>query len=189
MYLCRPNYRPELTWRDVQHLCVHTAQHINPEDPDWEVTASGRPYSYKYGYGSLDAWTFVELAKTWKLVKKQAWVDLPQIELNNPEITPKGVMTGGEFILPGGVKSSVNVNATYLAQNNFETLEHITVKVWITHPKRGEVEVDIVSPNGVRSVLGGARRFDEHATGYPGWQFMSVKHWCAQNLTFSPSWF
>src|ERR1700733_6190864 len=77
------NYRPELTWRDVQHICPRTAQHINPGDPDWETTTSGRPYSYKYGYGALDAWTFVELAKTWKLVKKQAWVDLPQISLNN----------------------------------------------------------------------------------------------------------
>lgn len=148
------------------------------------MTTSGRPYSYKYGYGSLDAWTFVELAKTWKLVKKQAWVDLPQIELNNPAISAGGDMTGGEFIVPGGVKSTVNVNATYLTQNNFETLEHITVKVWISHTKRGDVEVDIVSPNGVRSVLAGARRFDEHTTGYPGWQFMSVKHWCVQVLAF-----
>ena len=108
------------------------------------MTASGRPYSYKYGYGALDAWTFVELAKTWKLVKKQAWVDLPQIELNNAAITAEGVMTGGEFIVPGGVKSVVNVNKTYLAQNNFETLEHITNKVWIAHAKRGDVEDRIV---------------------------------------------
>lgn len=141
------------------------------------MTASGRPYSYKYGYGALDAWTFVELAKTWKLVKKQAWVDLPQIELNNAAITAEGVMTGGEFIVPGGVKSVVNVNKTYLAQNNFETLEHITIKVWIAHAKRGDVEVDIVSPTGVKSILAGVRQFDEQATGYPGWQFMSVKHW------------
>jgi len=176
------NYRPELTWRDVQHICLRTAQHINPGDPDWETTASGRPYSYKYGYGALDAWTFVELAKTWKLVKKQAWVDLPQISLNNAEINAEGVMTGGVFIVPGGVQSTVNVNKTFLAQNNFETLEHITVKVWISHAKRGDVEVDIVSPHGVKSVLAGVRQFDHHKTGYPGWQFMSVKHWCVPNL-------
>ncbi|EEB95885.1 hypothetical protein MPER_05077, partial [Moniliophthora perniciosa FA553] len=38
--------RPDLTWRDVQHLCVQTARMINPDDPDWEPTAEGRLYSY-----------------------------------------------------------------------------------------------------------------------------------------------
>lgn len=171
-------YRPELTWRDVQYICIESAQHINPEDPDWEPTASGRSYSYKYGYGALDAWTFVELAKTWKLVKKQAWVEVPQVEIPGSAITREGIMTGGDFIGTGGVHSSVTVNKTMLESNNFERLEHITVQVWISHARRGDVEVEIISPKGIKSVLAGVRRFDDHTTGYPGWKFMSVKHWC-----------
>jgi len=62
-------------------------------------------------------------------------------------------------------------------QNNLETLEHITVKVWISHTTRGEVEVELVSPNGIRSVLAGPRSSDKATTGYPGWKFMSIKHW------------
>lgn len=169
--------RPELTWRDVQYIALESAQHINPEDPDWEKTAAGRLYSYKYGYGALDAWTFVEVAKTWKLVKKQAWVELPQVEIAGAAITPEGVMSGGEFIVPGGVTSSLKVDKDVLESHNFERLEHITVQVWIAHARRGDVEVEIVSPNGIKSVLAGARRFDDHTTGYPGWKFMSVKHW------------
>lgn len=111
-------------------------------------------------------------------MKKQAWVDLPQVELNDAAITPMGVMTGGVFIKAGGVNSAISVNETMLKDNNFETLEHITVKVWISHARRGDVEVEIVSPNGIKSILAGARRFDERDSGYPGWQFMSVKHWC-----------
>jgi kexin len=168
---------PELTWRDIQHLCVRASLHINPDDPDWQMTSVGRPYSYKYGYGALDAWTYVELARTWKLVKPQAWVDLPQVEIQGSNITPDGVMSGGTFISANGVDSKITVTSGVLKENNFESLEHVTVKVWISHARRGDVEVQIVSPNGITSVLAAARRFDEDDSGFPGWQFMSVKHW------------
>lgn len=39
--------RPELTWRDVQHLCVNHAVQIHHGDKDWELTTAGRNYSYK----------------------------------------------------------------------------------------------------------------------------------------------
>ena len=75
--------RPELTWRDIQHLCVRTAVHINPEDPDWQRTAIGRPYSYKYGFGRLDGYAFVTKARDWELVKPQAWLEVPTITLED----------------------------------------------------------------------------------------------------------
>lgn len=110
--------------------------HINPDDDDWEMTASGRLYSYKYGYGALDAWTFVELARTWPLVKPQAWVELPQVEINGADIDANGVMTGGIHIPEGGVESSLHVSPEVLRDNNFDIVEHITVKVWIKHAQR-----------------------------------------------------
>lgn len=39
--------RPELTWRDIQHLVVRTAVYFNDGDPDWEETAAKRQFSYK----------------------------------------------------------------------------------------------------------------------------------------------
>jgi kexin len=60
---------------------------------------------------------------------------------------------------------------------NFETLEHVTARVWIDHQRRGDVEVELVSPNGITSVLARQRRFDSANTGFPGWKFMSMKHW------------
>ena len=62
-----------MAWRDIQHFCIETARMINPNDSDWERTASGRLYSYKYGYGVLDAYAFVTAAQKWELVKPQAW--------------------------------------------------------------------------------------------------------------------
>lgn len=171
--------RPELTWRDIQHLCVRTALQINPKDPDWEHTAVGRPYSYKYGYGSIDAWTYVQAAKTWDLVKPQAFLELKPTLLGGADISRTfwGEMKGGVLIPKEGVKSEVEVTANMLRERNFEKLEHITVKVWITHGRRGDVEVELVSPKGIKSVLAARRRYDQDDKGFPAWRFMTLKHW------------
>ncbi|CAL1705543.1 unnamed protein product [Somion occarium] len=169
--------RPDLSWRDIQHLCVQTALHVNPDDPDWEMTAVGRPFSYKYGYGSLNGVDFIKAAQDWQLVKPQAWVDLPVVQLNNGTMDVFHSASGGVDIVPGGVTSTVEVTKDMLNQQNFERLEHITVKVWITHTRRGDVEVELVSPNGIRSILAAKRYQDSSDSGFPGWTFMTVKHW------------
>lgn len=171
--------RPELTWRDIQHLCVRHSLQINPSDPDWERTAAGRPYSYKYGYGSIDAWLYVQAAKTWELVKPQAFLELQPKTLGDADISRAfwGEMKGGTPIVEGGVTSEIEITAQMLRDRNFEKLEHVTIKVWITHTRRGDVEVELVSPHGIKSVLAGRRRYDQDKNGFPGWRFMSLKHW------------
>ncbi|KAH7910749.1 peptidase S8/S53 domain-containing protein [Hygrophoropsis aurantiaca] len=176
--------RPDLTWRDIQHLCVLTALKINPNDPDWEKTASGQSYSYKYGFGALDAYAYVSAAQDWTLVKPQAWFEPPAIQIANgsmTEVDKKLEMHGGEQIVKGGVSSTFRVTSEMLEEHNFESggtgLEHVTVRVWISHTKRGDVEVELRSPAGITSVLAAKRDRDAAKTGYPGWRFMSVKHW------------
>ena len=211
--------RPDLTWRDFQHLAINTAVHLNPDDPDWQETASGRKFSYKCesnacvslltpdGYGRIDAGLFVEAAQKWNLVKPQAWFDSPAVHLpddpdrrrqdseedapvEEPSEEPaEGGETVGESdpipvvkpsgttITEAGIQSTYEVTQEMLDDSNLETLEHITVRVWIDHQRRGDVEVEIASPNGITSVLARVRRFDEDTTGFPGWKFMSLKHW------------
>ncbi|KAF7295502.1 PHOMO B domain-containing protein [Mycena indigotica] len=62
--------RPDLTWRDIQHLCVENARQIG-DGEEWQLTAAGRNYSSNFGYGALDATAFVQAAQKWKLVKPQ----------------------------------------------------------------------------------------------------------------------
>ena len=156
---------------------------INPKDPDWETTAAGRPYSYKYGYGRLDAWRYVTAAKTWSLVKPQSWVEMPLSELGSGNVDSSGAMLGGLSIVPGGVGSTLTVSHDLLLEHNFEKLEHVTVTVWINHTIRGDVEVELQSPNGVRSVLAAPRQHDTDPSGYPGWTFMTIKHWSVGLVT------
>lgn len=134
-------------------------------------------YSYKYGFGSLDGYEFVKAAQDWQPVKPQAWIDLPVVQLNNGTMDAEDKTHGGEPIPPNGIESKLTVTREMLDEYNFEKLEHITVKVWITHTRRGDVEVELISPHGVRSVLAAKRQSDNAITGYPGWTFMTVKHW------------
>jgi kexin len=170
--------RPELTWRDMQHLCVRTAVQINPNDPDWQMTASGRWYNHKYGFGKLDAWAIVEAAKTWDLVKPQAWWQSP-IAFADPQGSREGLP-----MTPEGATAEIVVTANDLKTANLEKLEHVTITVQAEHERRGNIEVELVSPRGMKSILARPRRFDEDPNGMPGWVFMSVKHWCVHIVVY-----
>ncbi|KAJ7047157.1 peptidase S8/S53 domain-containing protein [Mycena alexandri] len=169
--------RPDLTWRDIQHLCVESARVINADDDGWETTAAGRLYSSKYGYGALDGLRYIQAAREWKLVKPQARMHTRTVQIEGGTMKPMGNYTGGEVIGLGGVSSVMSIKWDQLQDANFEKLEHITVRVWIDHTRRGDVEVELTSPAGIRSVLAEKRRGDSANTGYPGWTFMTVKHW------------
>ena len=127
----------------------------------------------------LDGWAYVQAAKNWKLVKPQAWIESPTIQLNNGTMDRDGYYEGGILIEEGGVKSTIEITKEMMEKNNFEFLEHVTVRVWIDHTRRGDVEVELLSPTGIRSVLAEMRENDGAKTGFQGWTFMSVKHWYA----------
>ncbi|KAJ9479327.1 Kexin [Pseudozyma hubeiensis] len=159
--------RPELTWRDVQHIAVRSAVKFNHEDPDWQQTQAGRHFNHKYGYGVLDAYQFVEEAKRHKLVNPQAWLESPNITLPATET----------LITESGTESTYTITEDQLKGANLASVEHVTVRVWITHQRRGDVNVELTSPHGTKSALARSRRYDDADTGFPGWSFMTLKHW------------
>ncbi|KAK3825252.1 MAG: kexin-like protease [Benniella sp.] len=167
--------RPELNWRDIQYLTVHTAVPVDENDPDWTETSVGRLFNHKFGYGKLDAYAIVEHAKTWKSVGPQVTYESPVIQVNGD--IPSGVdeKTGltGQYGLP----SVFMVTEADLKAVKFRTLEHVTVTVNIVHESRGEVEVELRSPDNIISKLAVARPADTSADGFADWTFMSVKHW------------
>lgn len=117
-------------------------------------------------------------AKEWNLVKPQSWFHTPTIRFQNGAMDLLSQYSGGQHIPIGGLSSKFALTKDLWEENNLERLEHINVRVWIEHARRGDVEVALISPNGVTSVLAGPRPGDDHDSGYPGWTFMTVKHWC-----------
>jgi len=150
---------------------------INPDDDDWDTVAQGRKYSSKFGYGALDGLRYVQAALEWKLVKPQTRLQTKTVQIEGGTMNPVGNYSGGEVIGVGGVSSVLSIKWDMLQDANFEKLEHIVIRVWIDHSRRGDVEVELTSPGGVKSVLAETRKSDNANTGFPGWTFMSVKHW------------
>lgn len=96
---------------------------------------------------------------------------------SNVDVDVPGPPPKGSFITKEGVSSTYEVTQELLDAENFETLEHVTIRVWIDHERRGDVEVSLMSPSGKESVLARSRRYDDASTGFNGWKFMTLKHW------------
>ncbi|KAJ3076386.1 pheromone processing endoprotease [Podochytrium sp. JEL0797] len=169
IYALVHSIRPDLSWRDFQHITVRSAVPISTDDKSWFKTAAGRLYSHEFGYGKLDAYRILKVAKEWRTVA-------PQTSYESPLLLPEG-----DGVIPQGagqdVRVAFEVTEGALKENKFGALEHVTVKVNIQHAKRGDVNVDLVSPAGIVSNLAVSRRGDGDTTGFKNWTFMSVAHW------------
>lgn len=158
--------RPDLTWRDLQWLCVLTAIPVNEEGGGWQDTVMGKKFSHMYGYGKIDAWQYVQAAKDFVSVKPQAWWHSPWIGVQHS--IPEGDQ---------GLAASFDVTKEMLSKANLERLEHVTVTMNIEHTRRGDISVELRSPDGMISYLSTPRRNDNAHIGYVDWTFMSVAHW------------
>lgn len=102
----------------------------------------------------------------WTLLKPQSWYYAPyritELEISNQVAE---------------VEDSFTVTSEILKRANFERIEQITVTVDINSGKRGAVEVDLVSPNGIVSPLAVKRGHDKDKMGFRKWSFSSVAHW------------
>ena len=61
--LCFIIFSPKLTWRDIQHIVVHTANWLPlKRDPDWRMNGIGLHVNEKFGFGLLDSERIVHIA-------------------------------------------------------------------------------------------------------------------------------
>lgn len=158
--------RPDLTWRDLQYLAMDTAIPIDGDEEHWQETTIGKKFSHVFGYGKIDSYALVEKAKTWEKVKPQAWFFSPWLHVK------QDIPQGNE-----GLVATFDVTKEMLQDANLERLEHVTVTMNINHTRRGDLSVDLVSPENIISQIATARKLDEHRGGYDDWTFMSVVHW------------
>ncbi|OLY79504.1 Protease KEX1 [Smittium mucronatum] len=163
--------RPDLSWRDVQQLIVETAVPVSTSNTDWDTVANGRKFNHMFGFGKLDSYAIVKRAMDFDNLAKQTSLVMPVVQ-SNLVIPAKNSPTGKE-----GATSSLKVDFSAVKKANLKSLEHVTVKVKISHTYRGNIAVTLISPSGVKSVLATPRPQDALPKGLDGWTFMSVKHW------------
>ncbi|KAI8072902.1 peptidase S8/S53 domain-containing protein [Gongronella butleri] len=162
--------RPDLSWRDLQYLCVESAKPFSLEDSDWSLLPSGRMYNHKFGYGRLDAYAIVELAKTFTNVGPQSY-----LRLSSP---PRRRPIPDRASAPmSSIRSILTISEDMMDGAGLSRLEHVTATVFIEHARRGDLEILLHSPHNITSQLGTPRRNDVSSEGLLDWTFMTVKHW------------
>lgn len=156
---------PNLSWRDVKHVIALGATQINPEHPSWHTNERGYHHSNVFGFGLLKIPNLLKTLENYHLLVDSSppaarggmnQIFSPTIHPTNPSAT--------SFI--------VNMSHT-----NITFIEHAILRIALTHPRRGDLQIRLISPSGTVSILA-ERRNDPYAD-YPseGWSFSSLHFW------------
>ena len=161
--------RPELGWRDVKEIFLRSSTKIGLTT-DWVSRPGGRPalppikHHPRLGGGLVNAEAAVALAKSWQPLPAEETYTAPA-----PEPAPRFPVA-----LPdagGAITLRFQVPAT----KDFR-IEHVSVIVDITHPARGDLDLQLRSPSGAISRLV-TPTYADLFPDYPNWTFNSVRHW------------
>jgi subtilisin-like proprotein convertase family protein len=148
---------PNLSWRDVKHILAKTATQVNTTLTDTTVSLSGSNYiaeptwltnnaGYKfhnyYGFGRIDVAAAVDMAKTYTAnslgsFRTSDWQNSGTL---NKTITNDSITNAAEHQLT-------------LTSSQSMIIEAVQIKVNITHDRTGDLGIELISPNGTRSVL------------------------------------
>ncbi|GFS25221.1 prohormone convertase 1 [Elysia marginata] len=162
---------PELTWRDVQHITVHTAR-MEPlkSDQGWYRNAAGYCVNLAFGFGLMDALAMVEMADpaTWVSVGEQ---HVCNVELKDKSNMPRN-LTSGNFI-----EVEFTTDGCHGQASEINFLEHIEVILSLSYERRGVIYAEIESPSGTITSLMQERHYDASRKGFKDFPLMSVHTW------------
>jgi subtilisin family serine protease len=148
---------PQLSWRDVKHVIALGATQINPEHESWHTNERGYHHSNAFGFGLLKVPPLLRVLSNYTLLNS------PQKQVFSNVIRPS--------------KENTNSFLIHMNNTNITFIENVILRIALTHPRRGDVVVRMVSPEGTQSVL--AERRNDPNSNYPseGWSFSSLRHW------------
>ncbi|XP_017018532.1 furin-like protease 1 isoform X2 [Drosophila kikkawai] len=150
-----------LTWRDLQHIVVRTAKPANLKDPSWSRNGVGRRVSHSFGYGLMDAYEMVRVARNWKTVPEQQ-----RCEINAPHV---------DKVIPPRTHITLQLTVNHCRSVNY--LEHVQAKITLTSQRRGDIQLYLRSPANTSVTLLTPRIHDNSRSGFNQWPFMSVHTW------------
>lgn len=129
---------PNLTWRDVKHILVNTADLTDTANLNWRMNGSGRPVSEYYGFGRVDAHEAVQRALTWTTVPAE-------------QSYTGGVVNVNQGLVDG--QPNTYVTSTHAVSTSIRFIENIEVVFNGTHQDRGDFRILLASPDGGISTL------------------------------------
>jgi len=161
---------PELTWRDMQHIVVQTSKPQGLSIDDWVVNGAGYKVSHAFGFGMMDAYSMVMLAKEWDTVPEQHVCNVSVISSDN---SPRSFSAVESLSVP--VDFSLCGNGLVI-----DRLEHVEVQLSLSAQRRGDLIITLTSPMGTTSKLLEKRKLDTSVRGFNNWSFMTTHSWDEQ---------
>ncbi|XP_059607513.1 neuroendocrine convertase 1-like [Phlebotomus argentipes] len=153
---------PNITWRDVQHIIVNTAEYVPLQiNMGWFMNGAGFLYNIRFGFGLMNADEFVKTAAQWQSVPEKSIEVIPKAHL-----LPRNLSTGIGMI-----------SEEFMSEGRIAYLEHVEVQMDLEYSERGVLEIFLTSPRGTEIQLLTRRRRDKSKDGFRPWTFMSVATW------------
>ena len=156
---------PNLSWRDVQHLLLFTADQNDPSDADWTANGAGYWVNHKYGFGRINAADAVEQAASWV----SAGTETSTRQSSAPNL-----------LIPDYDYTGVTDTISITDDINIEFVE-----IYFTcadHPSWGDLEIILTSPEGTQSILSERSYSVGDDTPYVNWRFGSLRHFGESSL-------
>lgn len=164
--------RPELTWRDMQHLLVTTAVPFNLDDHSWFKNGVNRLYSTRFGYGKIDAHRLVTAARDVQLKAPPKIRSLPWI------VVKRSIEAASEGVVSSSFSLDYDLHWNYFELAEIAKLERVSVSVQVQHGRRGDLVFKLCSPSGTCVPLTSPRPLDDDSeSGLMGWTFSTVAFW------------
>jgi subtilisin-like proprotein convertase family protein len=167
---------PNLGWRDVQNIIAASATHtgsaigaVTPgtnENSNWFLNdaanwnGGGMHFSNDYGYGAVNAYNAVRMAEAWSLfgpaqvsANEQVWHTQDDTDQVIPD---SGVL---QFSVPIFPSPAI-------------TLEHVELRIDLTHSDYRQLRIFLVAPSGTQMQLfDGSGGSDTTADGFFNWTY------------------
>uniref|UniRef100_A0A4W5JQD3 Neuroendocrine convertase 2 n=2 Tax=Salmoninae TaxID=504568 RepID=A0A4W5JQD3_9TELE len=159
---------PNLTWRDMQHLSVLTSKRnqLHDEVHQWRRNGVGLEFNHLFGYGVLDAGGMVKMAKEWKTVPERFHCVAGSLQ------DVHKIQSGDKLIL------TISTDSCQGKDNFVRYLEHVQAVVTVNGSRRGDLNINMTSPMGTKSILLSCRpRDDDAKVGFDKWPFMTTHTW------------
>ena len=161
--------RPDLTWRDVQHVLAKSS--VMPPAASSDRSSSnekGYVHSERFGFGRVDVPSMLTLAQHYTLVPAQKKITIVLSSTNRN---------------PHNGNARPKATGTFNMQEDLSFVEHVTLSLDVLHKKRGNLKISLISPRGIISTLFEPHSADANANIPSSHTFMSVRHWGDQLRT------
>ncbi|KAI3383057.1 hypothetical protein SNEBB_011349 [Seison nebaliae] len=155
---------PDLTYRDIMHIIIRTSViPTKTELSGWTINGAGYHCNDKFGFGTIDLGSMVEMAQHWNNFPNQL---KEVVELEDENDSVRLLPYSGVLKVPLDVKLE-----------NIEMLEHVVANISISFVRRGDIQLTLTSPSGTSSEMLSFRHKDKTAEGINYFPFMTTHNW------------